>query len=103
MPDTTETTRYARSATGSVMEITENHPGSAGTPDDGQDLSTEEGQAAMREAERRIAEHAAEVHEADSARHQAAYGALVEVGLPEAVARDLASYERDPGPAAGNG
>lgn len=93
MPDTT---RYVRTASGSVMEITETHPGSAGTPEGGQELSAQEGQAARADAEARIATHAAELRQTDAARHQSAYDALIEVGIPESVARDLSGYQRDP-------
>ncbi|WP_327345992.1 hypothetical protein [Streptomyces europaeiscabiei] len=93
MPDTT---RYVRTVSGSVMEITETDPGSAGTPEGGQTLSEPEGQAAIADAEASVTAYADGLRQADAARHQDAYNALMQVGLPESVARDLSGYQRDP-------
>lgn len=95
MPDTT---RYVRTASGSVMEIVESDPGAAGMPEGGQELTVEEGQAAWAEAEARVTAYAEQLRAADESRHEAAYNALLEARIPEPVARDLSGYQRDPAP-----
>ncbi|MFE7356957.1 hypothetical protein ACFU8Q_28315 [Streptomyces sp. NPDC057543] len=86
-----ETTRYVRTASGSVMKITDSGSTTV-LPDGAVEITAEEYEATLAAIQAASDQKAADERAQELAAKKDAYDALIAAGIPEASARQISGY-----------
>lgn len=98
MPELAEYRRYARTPNGSLIEIVESHEGATALPNEAVEVDPATWETELAAWQRAVDELHDALAAAERAQAEATHGALVALGLPEAVARHLAGWPGDASP-----